>query len=257
MVVGQQATGGWKPKVAVIIPAWNAERHIGDAVASLIAQRDAAALDIIVVDDGSIDSTRDIVRTLAEYAPEVRLVTRPHSGISVTRNAGLDALPGDVDLVTFLDADDLSPPDRFARDIMKFRPDADVHWGMTRRFYDEGATRPASVAPDKDERGSQLAGLLVRPALLKAVGRFDEMLPMAEELDFLLRLLELQPRLQLTSDVAVLYRLHTTNVTRDRAGMREALTRAYLLAANRRRRGSPAIPAGSFTYPAAELPEPS
>jgi len=235
---------GPKSKVAVLMPAWNASRYIGEAIGSILAQREAATFDIVVVDDGSTDATRKIVEEIARHAPEVRLIARARRGLPFARNAALDALAPDTDIVTFLDADDLSPPGRFARDLPAIADDAtaDVHWGMTQPFAD-GRIAEASRAP---ERGSQLGAVMLKAGAFARVGRFSEALPLAEDVDFLLRLLETRPRLALTDEVVVRYREHATNVSRDSRLARRMLTRVYLTAAHRRLHGAGPVPTGLF-----------
>jgi len=113
-------------EISVIIPAWNAERHIGRAIRSVLAQTRPAE-EIIVVDDGSTDGTAEAVRTFGEA---VRLIAQPNAGVSVARNAGIAAARGQW--IAFLDADDEWLPD-------KLRLQADGHhryphlkWSFTR-----------------------------------------------------------------------------------------------------------------------------
>jgi len=80
--------------VSVIMPALNAERFIAAAIASLLAERAAVALDIIVIDDGSTDGTKPILEALAREVGELRLLQNPRKGIAAARNTGLDNLPG-------------------------------------------------------------------------------------------------------------------------------------------------------------------
>jgi len=223
------------------MPAWNAALYVANALGSLLAQRDAAELDIIVADDGSTDTTRDVVRGLD--AAEVRLLELPHRGVSAARNAALEVLATDTEAVTFLDADDLSPPGRFARDLRTLEDQqVDVVWGMTQRFFEpEAAAEAATFSnPPPLERGTLLGNLLVRMDLIRRIGSFDETLATGEDSDFVLRLLELEPRIHTSSDVALLYRRHVANLT-DGGGERNAIARVYMLAA-RRRRGRPPLP---------------
>jgi glycosyltransferase involved in cell wall biosynthesis len=239
-------------KVAVIVPVYNGEKYIEDALASLLRQREDADLDIVVVNDGSTDGTLPIVRRLASEAPEIRIVERPHSGLAQTRNAGIDALRPDADLVTQLDSDDLSPAGRFARDVALFRndPELELHYGAMRVFRDErrGLLEPDPLLPTVDVRAVQLGGLLIRTSLLARVGRFDESFSTADDVDFVFRALELGPKLQVVDDVAVYYRRHGLNMSREDVGKNKAeFARAMMMAAVRRRRsGTARVPPGFF-----------
>ena len=101
--------------VSVVIPAFNAGRFIEASLRSLLTERAAVALDIVVVDDGSTDQTREIVQSIARDFAEVRLLQNPRKGIAAARNTGVAAVRDDCRFIAFLDADDLSYPGRIAR----------------------------------------------------------------------------------------------------------------------------------------------
>ena len=94
------------PRFSVIIPAYNAEAFIARAIDSVLAQT-WPAHEILVVDDGSADSTARIV---AGYGEGVRYLRQENAGVSAARNAGARAATGDW--LAFLDADDWYYPDR-------------------------------------------------------------------------------------------------------------------------------------------------
>lgn len=242
-----------RPKIAVLMPARNAQRYVRWAIDSVLAQADVARLDIIVVDDGSTDGTAAIVSRFCDDGLAVRLLRQPSLGIPMARNAALRSVTPDTDFLTFLDADDLSAPSRFAIALRAFRdaPNSDVVWGMTRPFRDTGdfTDRTGPAEAGEPERGSQLGAVMMTARTWTKLGFFDETLPQGEDVDYLLRLLEMKPRLKLIPDVMVFYRRHDANVTKDRDSARAALARAYLLAAQRRRRGAPSIDAGIFHHP--------
>ncbi len=88
------------PSVSVIIPAYNAERFILEALHSIDAQH-YSPLEILLIDDGSTDKTVDLVQRLA---PQVRIIRQPNGGASSARNTGLREATGEF--ICFLDADD-------------------------------------------------------------------------------------------------------------------------------------------------------
>ena len=102
------------PRVSVIIAAWNAACFLPRAVASVLAQRGAGALEIVIVDDCSTDTTATVAAELAARHPEITLLrTAENSGPARSRNLGIAAARGDW--VAVLDADDAYAPDRLAR----------------------------------------------------------------------------------------------------------------------------------------------
>ncbi len=88
------------PLVSIIIPTYNYGRYIGRALASLASQ-DYKPLEIIVVDDGSTDDTRNVI---ARSGLDVTYIHQANGGVSSARNAGLAAATGTF--IAFLDADD-------------------------------------------------------------------------------------------------------------------------------------------------------
>ena len=89
--------------VSVIIPAYNAEKYIRSCVESVINQ-DYKNMEIIVVNDGSIDKTEAIVKSMAEDDSRVVLINQQNKGPSAARNNGLQSCKGEY--VFFLDSDD-------------------------------------------------------------------------------------------------------------------------------------------------------
>ncbi|MEO6396382.1 MAG: glycosyltransferase family A protein [Devosia sp.] len=240
-------------KIAVMVAAYNAERHIEAALGSLLSQRADAELDIIVVNDGSTDATPEIVKRLAEAAPEIRLIETPNQGITRTRNVMLDAIAPDTDLVTTLDSDDLSPPGRFAREQAPFAadPTLEMSYGYMLVFRGEGDD---PVSPDFDGktarvRGIHLGAMLARTALMRRTGRFDESFVQAEDTDFLFRLLESDPKLLLRDETSYYYRRHDNNISRDPSIVRREFARALMASSRRRRAGlAKGIPPNFFDH---------
>src|SRR5215212_7430518 len=95
------------PQVSVIVPIFNGERFVGEALGSLRSERTIEA-EIIVVDDGSTDGSVSMVRALAEHDTRIRILTGEHRGVSATRNVGVRA--STAEHITFLDCDDICPP---------------------------------------------------------------------------------------------------------------------------------------------------
>lgn len=110
------------PVASVIIPAYNVAPFISVAVRSVLDQT-MPQLEIIVVNDGSTDSTEQTVRAMED--PRVQLVTRPNGGVSAARNTGLDMARGRY--IAFLDADDAMEPTNLEEKIAVLR-NGKAHW---------------------------------------------------------------------------------------------------------------------------------
>ncbi len=93
-------------KISVIIPAYNAEQYINETLESLFAQTlDLSEYEVIIINDGSTDSTPDIIKSYCELYNNVTVINQENKGPSLSRNAGLERIKGDT--VFFLDADDI------------------------------------------------------------------------------------------------------------------------------------------------------
>jgi glycosyltransferase involved in cell wall biosynthesis len=101
-----------QPLVSILIPAYNAQRWIADAIESAIAQT-WPRKEIIVVDDGSTDGTRAVVQRFESN--EVQLVTQPNQGAAAARNKAFSLSRGDY--IQWLDADDLLSPEKVAHQM--------------------------------------------------------------------------------------------------------------------------------------------
>lgn len=96
------------PKVSVIVPVYNAEKTIERCVTSILDQ-EFTDLELILMDDGSTDGTATILDAIASQDPRVHVVHKENTGVSDTRNAGLDLARGEW--IQFLDADDWISPE--------------------------------------------------------------------------------------------------------------------------------------------------
>ena len=131
--------------ISVLIPAFNAEPYIAITLNSVVAQTDSC-FEVLVVDDGSSDRTREIVR---EFAPRVRLIEQSNCGPAAARNLLLSEAAGRF--VAFLDADDVWNPTKLA---------------SQRRLFEE---HPEVVLVSAQLRGIDAAG---NPSELKEDPRF-------------------------------------------------------------------------------------
>jgi glycosyltransferase involved in cell wall biosynthesis len=239
-------------KISILMNAYNAEATVASALKSLLRQRDAARFEIVVVDDGSVDRTRETVADLAATAPEIRLIAAPHGGIPKARNTALRAMAPDTELVSFLDADDLSPPGRFTRDVAVFQADPAVELVYSRiRFFDRedpDTLAPSAVSRWIDARVIQLGAGVYRRELLERVGPFDEEFISADDTDFLLRVFEQRPNYVLSDEVAVFYRRNHGSITDNRRQVRQEFMKALLRRSKRWAQiGASALPPGLFT----------
>src|SRR6476646_8439048 len=106
------------PLVSVIIPVYNYERYLAEAVESVLNQTHRN-LEVIVVDDGSTEQSGAVARSFADRG--VRYIHLVHAGIGPTRNKGVELAGGDF--IAFLDADDRWPEEKIERQLRAFEND--------------------------------------------------------------------------------------------------------------------------------------
>jgi glycosyltransferase involved in cell wall biosynthesis len=203
-----------KPLISCIIPVFNGERYLAEALDSILAQT-YRPIEIIVVDDGSTDGTRELV---ASYGDQVRYLWQPNSGPATARNQGLSAASGEF--VAFLDADDLWHPEKLERQLARFdaRPDLDVCVAHVQNFWilelreEEAQFRDHRVS--RPLPGYVTETLLARHTFFEAVGRFNTELNHGDSTDWFLRAAERGAAIELLPDVLSYRRLHQANRSR-------------------------------------------
>lgn len=93
--------------ISVIVPAYNSEKYLSECVESIFSQSESG-WELLLVDDGSTDSTPALCDGFAERDSRVRVIHRPNGGLSTARNSGLDVAAGEY--ICFLDSDDIMAP---------------------------------------------------------------------------------------------------------------------------------------------------
>lgn len=114
------------PLISVIMPLYNAERFVGESIENVLRQT-VGDFELIVIDDASTDASAEIARAYAAKDDRIVLMHNElNSGAARTRNRALDAARGKF--ITFMDADDLCSPERFAKQLAFFErhPQTDI-----------------------------------------------------------------------------------------------------------------------------------
>lgn len=218
------------PRVSVVIPCFNTERYIAATLRAVLAQT-GAALEVIVVDDGSTDGSAAIVER--EF-PQVRLMRRANAGVAAARNAGIDAATGDW--VAFCDADDIWLPDKLAAQFGAMAAVPDCRMSYTAwHVWVSASPEPEPdllehlAAQDRAKRWAGATGWLYPELLLDCVvwtstvlmqrrlfddiGRFDTSLRIGEDYDLWLRASRVT-RIERVARPLALYRQHPASITR-------------------------------------------
>ncbi|MCQ8847217.1 glycosyltransferase [Alteromonas stellipolaris] len=103
-----------QPLISVVMPVYNAQNYILDALKSICDQT-YQNLEIIVIDDGSTDSSKELIQSIADIDNRLKLISRENKGLISSLNEGIEVSKGQY--IARMDADDLSHPERLSRQI--------------------------------------------------------------------------------------------------------------------------------------------
>jgi len=219
--------------VSAIIPAHNGEKHLAEAIESVLAQ-DYRPFELLVVDDGSTDGTRSI----ASSYPDVRLLVQENAGVSAARNAAAKAARGM--LFAFLDQDDRWTPDKLSVQVPPLRenPSIDFTLGYQRIHVDEGESMPRWLETwgvGQEHVGHFPGTLVVRRKAFERTGGFSPGCEPAEGADWFLRAGEAGLTKYIVPRVVLLKRIHKDNQSGDQTVVRRKVFQAIRCSLRRRR----------------------
>jgi len=182
-----------RPKVSVIIPTYNRCALLHEAIASVLEQT-FKDLELIVVDDGSTDETRDVVMSFDD--PRIRYLFQANRGVSAARNWGVASSRGG--LIAFLDSDDVWLPEKLETQVSYLEKHPGISICQTEEIWIRNGVRVNPAEKHRKFSGwifreciplcivSPSAVMLTREAFDR-LGGFDEDLPACEDYDLWLR----------------------------------------------------------------------
>ena len=204
------------PTLSVIIHTYNNEKFIAETVESVLNQT-YKDYEIIVVDDGSVDGTRD---ALIPYMQKIRYHYKENGGIASAKNAGIGL--SETEFVAFLDHDDLWVPDKLKIQMECFNenPQAGLVYAKYTSFRDGKELR---TKPEKGYSGwifkellaksfIQTSTVVVKRECLDAVGPYDETFSLGDEYDMFLRIAQ-KFQCGFVDKGLTRYRVHDTNAS--------------------------------------------
>lgn len=155
-------------KVSVVFPVYNVERYVESSLKSLLAQS-LAEIEVVVVDDGSSDTSIDVVERYVARDPRIRLFSQENRGLSAARNVGM-ALAA-ADYIAFLDSDDTFDPDALERMYTAMlEHDVPLVIGSSRVAFEPGLRSVIDKYADIDYSRGRFDGKhTVTPSILKWV----------------------------------------------------------------------------------------
>ena len=199
------------PAVSVIIPVFNGESYLNQALESII-QQNYTPLEVIVVDDGSTDGSGAIARSF----PGVRYIQRNHQGVAHAWNAGVAAATGD--LISFLAQDDIWSRDKLQVQVryMQEHPEVDYSVAHMKCFLEPGCPHPPGFRREQLE--AEVVGripetLAARRSVFDIVGLFNTDLTTAQDVDWFARAKDGGLTMGILPEVLLFRRIHDENFT--------------------------------------------
>ena len=229
------------PKISIIVPAYNAERFLAATLSSILAQT-VSNWELLIVDDGSQDSTQAIAKEYAARDSRIRALTQPNAGVSAARNFGYAQTSVGTEFVCFLDADDVWEPTalEILQTALHAHPEAPAVYGLARYIDKDGEALEPGVCEDHQiyrwglengrvilwpedrptdftveavmERVMTSGTVLLRRRTLELSGLYDTSLCMWEDWDLWLRVSRLGG-LFFVNQLVLGYRRHEGNVS--------------------------------------------
>ncbi|MBE9039696.1 glycosyltransferase [Oscillatoriales cyanobacterium LEGE 11467] len=209
------------PLISVILPVYNGEKTVRETIDSVLTQT-FYDLELLVIDDGSIDGTQEILDGVSD--PRFQFFSYTNGGLAASRNRGIDRASGKY--FAFIDADDLWTETKLEEQLAALQsyPRAAVAYSWTNAIDEWGnVLRPGS---HKTYNGNILDRLLlcnvlengsnplIRRDAIENVGKYDESLPAAQDWDFYLRLAE-KYKFVCVPQAQILYRLSFNSMSTD------------------------------------------
>jgi glycosyltransferase involved in cell wall biosynthesis len=198
--------------VSVIIPVYNGEKYLAEAVESIHLQN-YEPIEIIIVDDGSTDNTAKIATSFKDS--NIHYIYQPNSGPPVARNRGIRMARGNV--ITFLDVDDLWSNDKLQLQLAHLRQDESVeivlgHTQLERvTGFEKGRHKSEKWAIPT--LAMSMGSASFRKSVFDKVGLFDESQSYCDDMDWFMRARELGNCILVHPEVTLYYRRHRNNMT--------------------------------------------
>lgn len=193
-----------RPLISVIVPVYNGGKYLAEALESILAQ-DYRSLDVIVIDDGSIDNSAQIAKSYP-----IRYSYQSYSGLGAALNRGIKLAKGDY--FAFLDADDLWVSTKLSWQLACFEKDSalDMVFGHVREFKNTNSKKSKVRSLTK---GSLMKGtMLIRREAFFRVGLFETKWRLGDFIDWYLRAYELKLKSITLPNILYKRRIHENNM---------------------------------------------
>ena len=224
-ITNEQNADAITPIISVVLPVYNGERFLAEAIDSILAQT-YTNFELIVLDDGSTDGSQQIVREYEKRDARMRVIVRENRGLATTLNDSIDIARGAW--IARMDQDDIALPHRFMRQLEWIEgTGADIAGSWIQRF---GTSDKRVVRLQETDEAIKMEMLfcspfahptvMMRTALVKQL-RYDSAWEKAEDYDLWERAAEAGWRMTNVPEVLLLYRIHTEQISTSTASRQQ------------------------------------
>lgn len=223
------------PLVSVIIPVYNCEKYLAQAIESVLEQ-DYHPLEVIIIDDGSTDQSSQIAK---DFLPRVKYYFQENQGLAASLNQGVLLSQGEY--LSFLDSDDLWVKSKLASQMMLFTQSTDLEavFSHVKQFkspeLDEESKAKISIL-DEVIPGYFKGTMLIKRDAFQRIGKFDTQWKLGDFIDWYSRAKESNLKSLMQSEILMQRRIHKTNMGIKDVESRSEYARVLKAALDRRRK---------------------
>ncbi len=225
--IGTPAGNSRAPLISVVLPVYNGEKYLAEAIDSILAQT-VTDFELVMIDDGSTDCSLQILRKYEQRDSRIRVVARENRGLATTLNDSIDIARGEW--VARMDQDDIALPHRFERQLAWLKKTgADISGSWVRRFGSPDKRVVRLRQTDEAIKMEMLfcspfahPAVMVRTALVKRL-RYDKTWEKAEDYDLWERAVEAGWKMTNVPEVLLLYRVHAAQISTRTANRQQQL----------------------------------
>jgi len=205
------STNEFNNQISVIVPVYNGEKYLPEAIESILAQT-YKNIELIVIDDGSTDNSRDIALSY----PNVKYFYQENKGVSAARNLGIQKAASDY--ISFLDADDLWLPNKLLLQMKALNDDPSIVivTGYVEQFISPEVNpliKKKYATVPKLLKGYSLVAILVKRSLFNKTGLFPEDDLLGETIRWFSDILAKDFNIYILPDVVSRRRIHGNNIS--------------------------------------------
>ena len=215
-----------KPRISVLMPAYNVEKYIGEAIESILTQT-FKDFEFIIINDGSTDKTPLIIEEYAKKDKRIKFINnKKNKGFIATLNECLDL--SQCEYVAKMDSDDISKPNRFEKQInfLDTHPDYGMVGCALQAFQEDNFIRinPPEVRISDFLSGCKTTIFMARRNIIEKYHlRFDTEYFAAEDLEFYSRFARYS-KIHNLQEILYLYRVHSASVSKEKANIQSQTT---------------------------------